>query len=878
MFNLKKALICVLCIVTLVLSVCAFSGCKLFLGETEITFVADGKEYHKSSGKSGEAVSMPEDPVKNGYSFDGWYLDDGIFSEPFCADTFAKEKGDVNKTVYAKFTKLTYNITYNAIGGTHKNPLTYTVTDEFTLTAAEHSDYNFCGWYLDNEFKTKVESVEMGSFGDITLYAKYDIAGFTVDYNKILSVDGSSDGVAALGATAKDRLGNPLQVSAKIKSGKYEGGSCVVYSLSVRDNAGVVSVVDTVEIPVYDVNDIDFSYFAKNSTFIKLVSHGEEFDAAAVDSFGEACEITVEFADGYTPVGGDIATIRLVATDKAGNRKVSEEICDIQIYDLPTIVLNEEALPVRENSDITQFFSAIDSFGANIPVEISVSDALVVDGTVVVTVSAIDIAGQVTTEDFEFVVFDSTKYFVKLYVDGELWDIIPIEDTENYTLPLYELSEEFDTAGWLDENDKRYTDAEGNGLVPVTESVKLYYSVIKSGYIPIFTAEDLFAMTYDGNYYLFANIDLNGAEWTPVGKTEAAFAGEFIGQGYTVSNFKLAEGLENVGFFGYFTGTVSGLNLRNVTIITTYDKYCYIGSLVGYSDHGIITDCSSSSDIIAYAGYIKIGGLVGFNHCGEITNCYSSGQACGSAVYYCFVGGLVGDSYQGNISKCYSNVIVKVTQGCDTGYVGGLVGYNNEGSVTDSYASGSVTANASRIVHAGGLAGSNSGSITRCYATGNVVAVANSGVNVLISDAGGLVGRNQYGTITDSYATGNVDSSANAKSCSSYAGGLIGFSFRGSVINSFATGNVSSLSSLEASFGGGLVGYNDNTLVTNCYRALEQMFSITKGTNNSDVPTNEEGAAIESASLKSEEWIKENLWTEGSENWVFSENYPVFAD
>ncbi len=866
MFTFRKTLLCVLCIVTLAFSIGAFSGCKLFGGETEIAFVVDGEEYHTSVGKSGESVALPENPTKDGYSFDGWYLDEGVWNEPFAGDTFIDEKGDLSKTVYAKFTKITYNITYNTIGGTHKNPSTYTVTDEFTLTPAEHSDYNFCGWYLDSTFNTKVESIEKGTFGDVTLYAKYDISGFTVDYNKILSVDGSNDGVASLGVVAKDRYGNPLSVSAKIKSGKYEGGSYVVYSLTVRDNAGVVSVIDTVEIPVYDVNDIDFSYFAKNSTFIKLVSRGEEFDAVAVDSFGEACEITVEFADGYTPVGGDIATIRLVATDKAGNRKVSEDICDIQIYDIPTIVLNEEALPVRENSDITQFFSAIDSFGADIPVEISVSEELTVGGMVVVTVTTTDIAGQVAIEEFEFSVFDSTKFFVKLYVDGVLWDIVSIEDTENYTLPLYELSEEFDTAGWLDENDKRYTNAEGVGLIPITESVKLYYSVIKSGYIPIFTQEDLFSVTYDGNYYLFADLDLNGAEWTPVGTADAPFAGEFIGQGYTLSNFKLASGSENVGFFGYFTGSVDRLNLKNVTIATTYDTYCYIGSLVGYSDHGTITDCSSTANIIAHAGYIKIGGLVGYNYCGEITNCYSSGQVSGSSVYYCYIGGLVGDSYQGNIANCYSNVVVKITPNCDTGYAGGLVGYNNEGAITDSYATGNVTANATRIIHAGGLAGSNSGSLTRCYATGNVVAAANSGVNVLISDAGGLVGRNQYGTITDCYATGNVDSSANAKSCSSYAGGLIGFSFRGSVTNSFAMGNISSLSSLEASYGGGLVGYNDNTTITNCYRSVDQVFSITKGTNNSDIPTNTEGIETEAANLQSEEWIKENLWIENTES------------
>ena len=77
---------------------------------------------------------------------------------------------------------------------------------------------------------------------------------------------------------------------------------------------------------------------------------------------------------------------------------------------------------------------------------------------------------------------------------------------------------------------------------------------VSSAVISIATAEDLAAINSNlsGNYVLTADIDLGGAEWTPIGSfvqlgsegEEAetpdpayAFTGTFDGQGHTISNF-----------------------------------------------------------------------------------------------------------------------------------------------------------------------------------------------------------------------------------------------------------------------------------------------------------------------------------------------------
>ena len=105
------------------------------------------------------------------------------------------------------------------------------------------------------------------------------------------------------------------------------------------------------------------------------------------------------------------------------------------------------------------------------------------------------------------------------------------------------------------------------------------------------TADDLYYMAANPtlSYELTRNIDLKGAEWTPVKQ----FNSSFDGNGYTISNCVINESVDditktngkydqNMGFFGEIgaTGTVTDLKLRDITINATEDAG-YIGILVG---------------------------------------------------------------------------------------------------------------------------------------------------------------------------------------------------------------------------------------------------------------------------------------------------------
>ncbi len=119
--------------------------------------------------------------------------------------------------------------------------------------------------------------------------------------------------------------------------------------------------------------------------------------------------------------------------------------------------------------------------------------------------------------------------------------------------------------------------------------------------------------------------------------------------------------------------------------------------------------------------------------------------------------------------------------------------------------------------NAGGLVGYNNyGTITNCYVTGAITAGTENSPPI---HAGGLVGRNLYGAIKNCHA--NVDVIGSRDNL----GGLVGYN-SGPITNCYATGTVSR--SGPASFVGGLVGYNSGP-ITHCYATGDVNGSIVVG-------------------------------------------------
>ena len=93
-------------VLALILSLAAFVLCSCGEGGTteySITFKVDGAEYAciKTSGNA--TLQMPSEPSKDGYIFDGWYLDYGVFENEFTSNSLINSAMTDDVEVYAKW-------------------------------------------------------------------------------------------------------------------------------------------------------------------------------------------------------------------------------------------------------------------------------------------------------------------------------------------------------------------------------------------------------------------------------------------------------------------------------------------------------------------------------------------------------------------------------------------------------------------------------------------------------------------------------------------------------------------------------------------------------------------------------------------------------
>ena len=124
---------------------------------------ASNKEHYSLNN-----VPTLHNPTKNGYTFKGWK-----YKGNYITNIDSNWLTDI--TLDAVWQANSYSITYNLNGGTNSsnNPSTYTVEDNITLPSPTKKGYIFEGWYKDSTFKNKINSIQKGNTGDISLCAKF---------------------------------------------------------------------------------------------------------------------------------------------------------------------------------------------------------------------------------------------------------------------------------------------------------------------------------------------------------------------------------------------------------------------------------------------------------------------------------------------------------------------------------------------------------------------------------------------------------------------------------------------------------------------------------------------------------------------------------
>ena len=236
----------------------------------------------------------------------------------------------------------------------------------------------------------------------------------------------------------------------------------------------------------------------------------------------------------------------------------------------------------------------------------------------------------------------------------------------------------------------------------------------ESGALVITTRAGLEAIASDlaGSYALGADIDLGGADWTPIGNDLMPFTGTLYGNGHAIRNLVCTNNPSGNNYRGLF-GYAQGATFEGVSVSGTVAGKQYVGGLVGRAWGGtVISNCSAAVEVTATGSYA--GGLVGSCDGGSVINriidCRADGYVGGNG----YVGGFIGYVYAPVlITNCVARGDVR-SSGSD---YGGFVGRFADASATidGCWCSGAVWGTGGSI---GSFIGNwQSGTITNCAAS-----------------------------------------------------------------------------------------------------------------------------------------------------------------
>ncbi len=112
--------------------------------------------------ENGEQIGDLATPTRDHYTFGGWYIGNTLIESNYTVSN--------NITLTAKWTPITYNISYNLNGGTvtTANPTTYNIeTNTFTLNNPTKDGYKFTGWTGSNGTTAQTDiEITKGAAGD----------------------------------------------------------------------------------------------------------------------------------------------------------------------------------------------------------------------------------------------------------------------------------------------------------------------------------------------------------------------------------------------------------------------------------------------------------------------------------------------------------------------------------------------------------------------------------------------------------------------------------------------------------------------------------------------------------------------------------------
>ena len=236
----------------------------------------------------GVGATLPTDVTRTGYTFKGWYDNEGLTGFPVTAISNT-ETG--NKEYWAKWEANTYTVTLNTNGGTINsgNVTGYTYGVGATLPTADdmtYTGYTFKGWY-DNEGLTGSPVTAIGDTetGNKEYWAKWEINQYTVT---VKPENGKAD------ITITQDYGTPITAPTLTREGyQFNGWDKTFPTTMPAENLTITAQWRDIAVPTGEIKIAENGWksFFNTITFGLFFKDTQMVTVTAADNSGEAVKI-----------------------------------------------------------------------------------------------------------------------------------------------------------------------------------------------------------------------------------------------------------------------------------------------------------------------------------------------------------------------------------------------------------------------------------------------------------------------------------------------------------------------------------------------------------------------------------------------------------
>jgi uncharacterized repeat protein (TIGR02543 family) len=261
------------------------------LNEYAVIFNNEGVVTEPIFVRVGLMIDEPRQPMKEGYTFVGWYTDaingrQWLFAEDMMPSH--------NITLYARYNINSYNVRFNN-DGIVNGPFKIIFGERIIeLAAASKEGYTFAGWYTDAlNGRQWLFAEDMMPAHDITLYARYNINSYNLSFN--------NDGI----------VNGPYHINFNERIIEPAPGSKEGYVFDGWYTAAVGGRKWDFAIDTMPANDLTlFARYASNTTYtVRFDNEGKVSEPLSVSTGARILEPKTPEKVGYTFIGWYTAAV-----------------------------------------------------------------------------------------------------------------------------------------------------------------------------------------------------------------------------------------------------------------------------------------------------------------------------------------------------------------------------------------------------------------------------------------------------------------------------------------------------------------------------------------------------------------------------------------